>query len=171
LENKFHAYFYSRNEEKIVLDLTSLSQKANESGVEFIRWFREVRNLCYLRELPDNQLTQLAIRGLGSSIREKLAGVECEKLSQLSQKVAAIEAQSQSYRRENRFRNSAFLDNCDSDESDDDVAVIELKWSKKSMTVPKSWSIKEQYDFDVNKLDNCSISWLKKAKSDCRQTM
>ena len=36
LENKFHAYFYSGSRKKKITDLTSLRQRSNESGSEFI---------------------------------------------------------------------------------------------------------------------------------------
>ena len=36
LENKFHAYFYSRTGEKKITNLTSMRQKNNESGSEFV---------------------------------------------------------------------------------------------------------------------------------------
>ena len=50
LENKFHAYFYSGSGEKIT-DLTSMRQRSNESGSEFIQRFREVRSRSYLLNL------------------------------------------------------------------------------------------------------------------------
>ena len=36
LENKFHTYFYSGIGEKKLTDLTSMRQRSNESGFEFI---------------------------------------------------------------------------------------------------------------------------------------
>ena len=41
LENKFHVYFYSGIGEKKITDLTSMRQKYNESGSEFIQRIRE----------------------------------------------------------------------------------------------------------------------------------
>jgi hypothetical protein len=46
LEKKFHTYFYTGMGEKKITDLTTIKQRANESGVEFLQRFRETRNLC-----------------------------------------------------------------------------------------------------------------------------
>ena len=40
LEKKFHAYFYTVIGEKRIIDLTSMRQRNNESGLEFLQWFR-----------------------------------------------------------------------------------------------------------------------------------
>ena len=39
LEKKFHTYFYSGTREKKITDLTTIRQKTNESGTEFIQRF------------------------------------------------------------------------------------------------------------------------------------
>ena len=44
---KFHTYFYSRTGEKKITDLTTIRQKTNESGTEFLQRFQETRNLCF----------------------------------------------------------------------------------------------------------------------------
>ena len=61
LENKFHAYFYSGTGEKKITDLTSMRQRNNELGFEFIQRFREVRSRCYSLNLSDGQLAELAL--------------------------------------------------------------------------------------------------------------
>lgn len=73
--------------EKTIADLVDLKQRANESGFESVKRFRETKNLCFSMTLPDNQLAALAVRGLMPPLREKLAGSEFENLSQLAQKV------------------------------------------------------------------------------------
>jgi len=62
LENKFHAYFYSGMGEKKITDLTSMRQKNNESGSEFVQRFREVRSRCYSLNLYHGQLAELALQ-------------------------------------------------------------------------------------------------------------
>ena len=73
LENKFHAYFYSGMGEKKIIDLTSMRQKNNESGSEFIQRFK-VRSHCYLLNLSDGQLAELALQGMSPLIKEKFDG-------------------------------------------------------------------------------------------------
>ena len=47
LEKKFQTYFYTRTGEKKITDLTTIRQKTNESGTEFLQRFQETRNLCF----------------------------------------------------------------------------------------------------------------------------
>ena len=62
MEKKFHAYFYSGTGEKKIIDLTSMRQKSNESGSEFVQRFREVRSRCYSLNLYHGQLAELALQ-------------------------------------------------------------------------------------------------------------
>ena len=39
LEKKFHTYFYTGTREKKITDLTTIRQKTNESGTEFLQRF------------------------------------------------------------------------------------------------------------------------------------
>jgi hypothetical protein len=71
LDNKFHAYFYSGIGEKKIIDLTSMRQRNNESGSEFIQRFREVRSCCYSLNLSDGHLAELALQGMSPLIRGK----------------------------------------------------------------------------------------------------
>ena len=41
LEKKFHTYFYTRTGENKITDLTTIRQKTNESGTEFLQRFQE----------------------------------------------------------------------------------------------------------------------------------
>jgi hypothetical protein len=61
LENKFHAYFYSGTSEKKIMDLTSMRQRNNELGSEFIQRFKEVRSHCYSLNMSNGQLAELAL--------------------------------------------------------------------------------------------------------------
>jgi hypothetical protein len=47
LEQKFHDYFYNGEVELRLSDITSLRQKYIESISDYLKWFREVRNMCY----------------------------------------------------------------------------------------------------------------------------
>jgi hypothetical protein len=87
LENKFHAYFYNGIGEKKITDLTSMGEKNNELGSEFIQKFREVRSHCYSLNLSDGQLVELAPQGMSPLIREKFDGQEFESLTHLVQSV------------------------------------------------------------------------------------
>lgn len=159
LENKFHAYFYAGVGEKTMADLADMKQRANESGVEFIKRFREAKNLCFSLTLPDNQVAALAVRGLMPPLKEKLAGGDYESLSQLAQKVAVLDNQLQGGPRDNRLRNgAAVVESCDFDESDDEVAVAEWNWGKRAVLVPKPRVWKKIMISMSPRQSSCSIS-------------
>jgi len=92
LENKFHAYFYNGIGEKKITDLTSMRQRNNESGSEFIQRFREVTSHCYSLNLSIGQFAELTLQGMSPLIREKFDGQEFESLAHLVQRVYAFES-------------------------------------------------------------------------------
>ena len=61
LEKKFDTYFYTGTREKKITDLTTIRQRTNELGAEFLQRFRETRNLCFSLNLTDDQLVALAV--------------------------------------------------------------------------------------------------------------
>ena len=87
LEKKFHTYFYSGIGEKKITDLTTIRQRTNDPGTEFLQRFRENRNLCFSLNLTDDQLAALAVQGMLPTWREKLLGQEFNNLGQLAQRV------------------------------------------------------------------------------------
>ena len=100
LEKKFHIYFYTGTREKKITDLTTIRQKTNESGTEFLQRFRENRNLCFSLNLADDQLAALAVQGMLPMWKEKLLGQEFDNLGQLTQRVVALNGQFQSMHRD-----------------------------------------------------------------------
>ena len=103
--SSFHWYVGQRstNEKKLV-DLMSLRMRTNETPLEYLRRFRETKNMCYSLNLPDDQLPGIAIAGMLPNIREKLFGLEFDDLGQLAQRLAAMSNQAQGFRRDNRFQ-------------------------------------------------------------------
>ena len=93
LEKKFHTYFYTRTEEKKITDLTTIRQKTNESGTEFLQRFQETRNLCFSLNLADDQLAALAVQGMLPMWKEKLLGQEFDNFGQLAQQGVALNSQ------------------------------------------------------------------------------
>jgi hypothetical protein len=47
LEQKFHAHYYTRSNEKKLIDLTTLRQRNNETPMEFLKRFRETKSMCF----------------------------------------------------------------------------------------------------------------------------
>jgi hypothetical protein len=50
LERKFHAHYFSGSTEKKLIDLTTLKQRHNETPLEFLRRFRDVKRHVFLVE-------------------------------------------------------------------------------------------------------------------------
>jgi hypothetical protein len=64
LEQKFNDYFYNREVELKLLDLTVVRQKCEETVPKYLRQFRETRNKCYNLTIGEKDLTDLAFAGL-----------------------------------------------------------------------------------------------------------
>ena len=109
LEKKFHTYFYTGTGENKITDLTTMRQKTNESGSEFLQRFRETKNLCFSLSLADDQLAALAVQGMLPLWKENLLGQEFDNLGQLAQRVAALNRQFQSMHRDTRFQKSTIV--------------------------------------------------------------
>ena len=130
------------NEKKLV-DLMSLRQRANETPMEYLRRFRETKNLCYSLNLSDDQLPGMAISGMQPIVREKLFGMEFEDHGQLSHRLAMMSNQAQGFRRDNRFQKSTaaiemyqkFLEAAEEFEDEEEVATAELVWTKEPTQV------------------------------------
>ena len=54
--------------------LTSVKQKHDESVVEYIRRFRDTKKQCYSLVISEKDLTELALNGLRTHIKERLEG-------------------------------------------------------------------------------------------------
>jgi hypothetical protein len=83
LELKFHAHYYTGSNEKMLIDLTTLRQRNNETPMEFLRRFRETKSMCFSLNIPDDQLAGMVVAGMLPAIREKLLRMEFEDLGQL----------------------------------------------------------------------------------------
>jgi hypothetical protein len=103
LEQKFHAHYFSGSTEKKLIDLTTLKQRHNETPLEFLRRFREVKGMCFSLTLPDDQLADMAVAGMLSAVREKLFGMEFDNLGQLSQKLSLMSNQAYGFKKDTRF--------------------------------------------------------------------
>ena len=93
--------------------------------------------------------------------KEKLLVQEFDNLGQLAQRVAALNSQFQSMRKDTRFQKSTTVVEAYDPYSVDDgyeveeVAIAEWNWGKKTVMVPNPWGrrVEESYDFDVTKSD------------------
>ena len=78
--------------------LTSVKQKLHESVSEYIRRFRDTRNLCYSLTIFNRDLADLAFSGLLDFHKEKLDEQEFLDVSQVLQKTLANESRAKEAR-------------------------------------------------------------------------
>jgi hypothetical protein len=140
LEEKFHEYFYNGEIELKLSDLTTVRQKYTKSVSEYIKRFRETRYKCNSLTVGENDLTDLALAGLSSYLREKLEGQDFVSVNQVLQRAVTHENFSKDTRPHIRFRegrrekersNVGAVDEGLS--SDDDAEVCVTEW----VDVPK----------------------------------
>jgi hypothetical protein len=165
LEQKFHTHYFNGSTEKLI-DLTTLKQRHNETPLEFLRRFREVKGMCFSLTLPDDQLADMAVAGMLPAVREKLFGKEFDNLGQLSQKLSLMSNEAYGFKKDARFAKhndiadiyNQFPEKADKmGDSDDEeeVAAAEIMWGKEPLTMNQRWikQTKRTYDFDVTKAD------------------
>jgi hypothetical protein len=166
LEQKFHDYFYNREVELRLSDLTSLRQKYTETISDYLRRFREVRNRCYNLTIVEKDLADLAFVGLTPYLRDKLDEQEFFDTNQLLQHALPYKNQAKS----SRFRDSAnkdkkkhhvnFVDEETDDEEGNKIYVAESVEKSGDKPIPCSFlkpngGRREEirYTFDVSKCD------------------
>ena len=156
LEDKFHQYFFSGNQELKLSDLTAVRQRMDESVTDYVQRFRDVRARCYSLRLTDPQIADLAFQGLLAPIKEKFSSQDFDSLSQLVQKVSAHEARFSEMRKEKFMRKINYQSYSSDSDSEGEIAAAD--WAtrgKRVVTCP--WARRpdkeEHYDFDINKAD------------------
>ena len=112
--------------------------------------------------MTDDQLAALAVQGMLPTWGQKLLGQEFDNLGQLAQRVAALNSQFQSMRRDTRFQKSTtvveaynpYLVDDGYKYEEEEVAVAEWNWGKKTVMVPNPWErgVEKSYDFDIIKI-------------------
>ena len=95
--------------------------------------------------------------------KENLLGEEFDNLGQLAQRVAALNSQFQSMRRDTRFQKSTIVAkaynpysvNDGYEDEEEEVVAAEQNWGKKTVMVPnpQGRGVEESYDFDITKSD------------------
>jgi hypothetical protein len=149
LEHKVHDYLYNGEVELRLSDLTAVRQKYGESVSEYLRQFRETRNMCYNLTIGEKDLANLAFVGLSSYLREKMEGQDFIDVNQVLQwavvhKNRARDQQSHSQFRESDTREKEkqgvnFVEEDATDDSDAEVCIIEWVDSTKGKPITCSF--------------------------------
>jgi hypothetical protein len=150
--------------------LTTIKQKHNEPATDYIKRFRDIRNMCFNLNISDKDLTDLAYSGLSPHLKEKLKSHVFFDVSQVLQRALNCESQakeSRSFpRTSDKPRNKHHVNTIEysSESSDDEEAnmyVAEWSWGSKSKSFvcsslkPASKSRQDEmhYTLDVVKCD------------------
>jgi hypothetical protein len=144
-------------------NLTLVRKNRDESVNDYIRRFRDTKNLCFNLTISEKDMADLAFNSLRSYLREKLDGHTFITLSQLQQKALAQENRSKETKDnfKHTCRNVNYVD-CDSNSSSDesnDVYAAEFCWPSKAKSyacdtlksVHKNRQEKIKFTFDVAK--------------------
>jgi hypothetical protein len=76
LEQNFHDQFFSGDYQLKLKDLTSFKQGKEETISNYLKRFKEVKNRCFNLSISDSDLANLVAKGLKSTLRERLEGVD-----------------------------------------------------------------------------------------------
>jgi hypothetical protein len=155
-----------------------MKQKHNELIANYIRRFRDTRNLCFNLNILDKDLADLAYSGLSPHLKEKLDNhvfFDVSKVLQGSLNCESRDKESRSFpRTSNNPRNEHHINTVEySSESSDDeeanMSIAEWSWGSKSKpficsslkSTSKSQQDEMRYTFDVAKCDRSSITYCK----------
>jgi hypothetical protein len=86
LKHKFDEYFYNEEVELRLSDLTIVRQQYNETALEYLKRFREIRNDCDNLTIGEKDGADLAFAGLASYLKEKMEGQEFPDKNQVLQR-------------------------------------------------------------------------------------
>ena len=99
----------------------------DESVNDYIRRFHDTKNRCFSVNIAEKDLADLAFNGLRSHIKEILEGYNFFTVTQVHQKVLAIESRSKEPQESHRHhRSSVHALDCNSDCSDDESSMYML---------------------------------------------
>jgi hypothetical protein len=104
LEQKFDEYFYSGDTELRLSHLIAIKQNHNESATDYIRRFRNTRNMCFNLNISDKDIADLAYSGLRLHLKEKLESHVFFYVSQVLQR--ALDCESRAKESRSFFRTS-----------------------------------------------------------------
>jgi hypothetical protein len=91
LECKFHDHFYSESIQLKLSDLTSVRQGRDETVSAYIKKFKETKNRCFNLSIIDMDLADICLKGLRSSIRDRIEGSDFLSVAQVQVRALIIE--------------------------------------------------------------------------------
>jgi hypothetical protein len=173
LECKFHDHFYSWSMQLKFTDLTSVRQARDDTVSAYIKRFKETKNQCFNLSITDMDLADICLKGLRSSIRDKIEGTDFLSVAQVQVRALLVENRMNKEKDnfKSRHSNIHIIDyNFDSsNDSDKEIYVAEFVRPSKekafsySSLKPASKGPQEEikFTFDVSKCDRIIDELLK----------
>jgi hypothetical protein len=135
LERKFYDHFYSESIQLKLTDLTSVRKGRDETISAYIKRFKETKNRCFNLSITDIDLADICLKGLRSSIRDKIEGSDFLSVAHVH--VRALVVENRMNKEKDNFkscRSNVHIINYDSDGSNDSgkkVYDAEFVWPSK----------------------------------------
>jgi hypothetical protein len=173
LEEKFHSHFYTGVYKTRLSHLASVRQSRDESVLDFVKRFREIKNRCFHLMISERDLTDLCFAGLRLGIRDKLEHYEFVNVNKLLQRAVSAESclkESRETYKSNRHNVHVVDDHFDcSDDDNKEICPTEIKWpaENKMVTCPslkpihKNLGEEMKFTFDFSKCDRIFDELLK----------
>jgi hypothetical protein len=173
LERKFHDHFYSGIQLKLT-DLTSVRQGIDETvSLPTLKGLKKLKNRCFNLPITDMDLEDICLKGLRSSIRDKIEGSDFLSVAQVQ--VRALVVENRMNKEKDNFKSHRSnvhiidYDSNSSNDSDKEVYAAEFVWPSKeksyscSSLKPASKGRQEEikFTFDVSKGDRIFDELLK----------
>jgi hypothetical protein len=172
LERKFHDHFYSGSIQLKLTNLTSARQGRDEIVSTYIKRFKETKNWCFNLSNTDMDL-DICLKGLRSSIRDKIEGSNFLSVAQVQVKALVVENRMNKETDNFKSRRSNVhiidYDSDSSNDSDKEVYAAEFVWPTKEKSfscsslkpASKGRQEKIKFTFDVSKCDRIFDELLK----------
>jgi hypothetical protein len=120
LQRKFHDHFYSGSIQLKLTDLTSVRQGRDETVSAYIKRFKENKNRCFNLSFTNMDLANICLKGLMSSIRDKIEGSDFLSVARVQ--VRAVVIRNRMNKEKDNFKSrcsNVHIVDCDFDSSND----------------------------------------------------
>jgi hypothetical protein len=135
LECKFHDHFYSGSMQLKLTDLTSVGQGRDETISAYIKRFKETKNQCFNLSITDMDLADICLKGLRSSIMDKIEGSDFLLVAQVQLRALVVENRMNKEKDNFKSRRSNVhiidYDSDSSDDSDKEIYAAKFVWPSK----------------------------------------
>jgi hypothetical protein len=146
----------------------AIKQKSNETMVDYMWRFRDMRNKCYGLTIGENDLAKLAFAGLSMALKDKMEGHDFVDMNQVLQRAMAYESRAKEHETFGQFKEVTSKENPganlveEGSASDEDAEVCIAEWVDTPKDKPIACSFfkprlrkrdEVNFTFDVTKCD------------------